>query len=54
MNKSKVITVLHVAHLRGQAVALDARHEEIDRKVFVVVIPIEGWACVAVPILLLV
>ena len=32
----------------------DARHEKTDLKVFVVVIPKEGWARVAAPILLLV
>ncbi len=32
----------------------DARHEKTDLKVFVVVIPKEGLACVATPILLLV
>ncbi len=31
----------------------DARHKKTDLKVFVVVIPKEGWAHVAVPILLL-
>ncbi len=31
----------------------DARHEKIDLKVFVVVIPKEGWARVAALILLL-
>ena len=34
-------------------VVTDARHEKTDLKVFVAVIPKEGWACVAVPILLL-
>ncbi len=32
----------------------DARHEKTDLKVFVVVIPKEGWARMAAPILLLV
>ncbi len=32
----------------------DARHEKTDLKVFVVVIPKEGWAHVAAPILQLV
>ncbi len=32
----------------------EARHEKTDRKVFVVVIPKEGWACMAAPMLLLV
>ncbi len=32
----------------------DACHEKTDLKVFVVVMPKEGWARVAVPILLLV
>ncbi len=32
----------------------DTRHEKIDLKVFVVVIPKEGWASVAAPTLLLV
>ncbi len=32
----------------------DTRHEKTDLKVFVIVIPKEGWACVALPILLLV
>ncbi len=32
----------------------DAGHEKIDLKVFVVVIPKEGWVHVAAPILLLV
>ncbi len=32
----------------------DARHEKTDLKVFVVVIPKEGWARVAAPILFLV
>ncbi len=32
----------------------DARHEKTDLKVFVVVIPKEGWASLATPILLLV
>ena len=31
----------------------EACHEKTDLKVFVVVIPEEAWACVAVPILLL-
>ncbi len=32
----------------------DARHEKTDLKVFVLVIPKEGWARVTAPILLLV
>ncbi len=32
----------------------DTRHEKTDLKVFVVVIPKEGWASVAAPIILLV
>ncbi len=34
--------------------SFDVRHEKTDLKAFVVVIPKEGWASVAVPILLLV
>ncbi len=36
------------------AEVIDAHHEKTDLKVFVVVIPKEGWARVAAPILLLV
>ncbi len=32
--------------------SIDVHHEKTDLKVFVVVIPKEGWACMAAPILL--
>ncbi len=35
-----------------ERVTYDARHEKIDLKIFVVVIPKEGWARMAAPILL--
>ncbi len=37
-----------------QTAIFDVHHEKTDLKVFVVVIPKEGWARVAAPILLLV
>ncbi len=40
--------------MNGRTMLFDARHEKTDFKVFVVVIPKEGWAHVATPILLLV
>ncbi len=40
--------------LHGGIMTKDACHEKTDLKVFVVVIPKEGWARVAAPILLLV
>ena len=36
------------------AMSFDACHEKTDLKVFVLVIPKEGWVHVAVPVLLLV
>ena len=39
--------------LARSSTSYDARHEKTDLKVFVVVISKEGWARVAVPILLL-
>ena len=38
----------------GGPIAIEVCHEKTDLKVFVVVIPKEGWARVAAPILLLV
>ncbi len=38
----------------GLILIYEVRHEKTDLKVFVVVIPKEGWARVAAPILLLV
>ena len=42
-----------ILHTGDHNVSCDMRHEKTDLKVFVVVIPEEGWARVAVPILLL-
>ena len=39
---------------KAYSISKDARHEKTDLKVIVIVIPKEGRACVAVPILLLV
>ncbi len=44
----------HGAPMYGGVRTWDVRHEKTDLKVFVVVIPKEGWARVAAPILLLV
>ena len=47
-----------ILKLQSPAVLLkaqyDTHHQKIDLKVFVVVIPKEGWALVAAPILLLI
>ncbi len=39
---------------KRRSLSFDAQHEKTDFKVYVVVVPKEGWAHVAAPILLLV
>ena len=48
------ITSSEPVHMLAEIFKLDVHHEKTDLKVFVVVIPKEGWARMAASILLLV